>query len=465
LNPNQSVDTSAHRDHLSNVDKSGQRIWIYPKVIKGILYKYRSYLSWLYFVVFFSLPLITLYGRPFFLLNILERKFIIFGAAFWPQDFSILVLAMLTFMVFIILFTVIFGRVWCGWACPQTVFLEMMFRKVETLIEGNANEQRKLDAAPWTGAKARKKILKHGIFLILSFIISNTFLAYIIGKAALVKIITDPPSAHIGGLISILVFTGVFYFVFARFRELVCIIVCPYGRMQSVILDPNTVVVAYDYVRGEPRGMIKKNKPQQLGDCVDCNLCVQVCPTGIDIRNGTQMECINCTSCIDACNSVMAKTNRPQGLIRYDSLSGIKNGEPLKFTNRIKSYTAVLAILLSVVIYLIATRSEVETTVLRASGMTYQRDAYNNITNLYNFELVNKTFEPVPFEFRINHKGVSLRLVTPIDYVPADGIAKGAFFITADPKLLTDTRTKLQIDIVSKGIIIDHVKTSFMAPH
>jgi len=214
-------------------------------------------------------PFIKLNGHPFMLLNVVERKFILFGIAFWPQDFYLFVLAMLTFVVFIIVFTALFGRLWCGWACPQTIFMEMVFRKIEYWIEGDAAQQKALKNAPPSPEKFRKQILKGSIFFLISFIIANTFLAYIIGIDELKQIVLDDPSNHVGGLIAILVFTFVFFAVYMRFREQACLIVCPYGRLQGVLLDKNSVVIAYDYKRGEPRGKLQKTAESKFGDCID----------------------------------------------------------------------------------------------------------------------------------------------------------------------------------------------------
>src|SRR5690606_11396773 len=260
-----------------------------------------------------------------------------FGTVFWPQDLHIFVFGMLIGLVFIVLFTVVYGRVWCGWACPQTIFLELIFRKIEYWIEGDANQQRKRDKGPNTSEKIFKKTLKHVIYFLISFLISNLFLAYVIGVDALYQIITEPVGQHIGGLVSMIVFTFLFYGVFAFVREIVCTHICPYGRLQGVLLDDQSLVVAYNYQRGEPRGKIKKGAEQQqeLGDCIDCTLCVQVCPTGIDIRDGLQLECVNCTACIDACDSVMEKINRPKRLIGFYSSKQIEENTTEKNTTRI----------------------------------------------------------------------------------------------------------------------------------
>src|SRR6478609_3838398 len=315
-----------YRDSISLIDKGGDRNWVYTKKPKGHLYNGRNWFNILLIVLLFTGPFLKYNGHPLMLLNVLDRKFIILGIPFWPQDMPLFALLMLTFVMFIIVFTVVFGRVWCGWACPQTIFMEMLFRKIEYWIEGDFKAQQKLDKQEWNTDKIIRKTSKHILFFALSVWIANTFLSYVIGVDEVWKLISDGPTEHPGKFFSLIVFSTVFYFVFAKFREIICIVVCPYGRLQGLMLDKNSIVVAYDYLRGEPRGHKKKGVEQNLGDCVDCHRCVQVCPTGIDIRNGTQLECINCTACIDECNDVMVKVHKPKGLIRYASQEEISTG-------------------------------------------------------------------------------------------------------------------------------------------
>ncbi len=358
------------RDSIATI-KDGKRAWIYAKKPKGKLYNKRTVLSFIYLIVFTIIPFIKVSGEPFFLIDVPDRKFILFGAIFWPQDTFLFVLAMLTFIVFIVLFTVVFGRIFCGWACPQTIFMEMIFRKIEYWIEGDANHQKALNKQPYNTEKTIKKTLKISAFFIAAYIITNFFLSYIIGMDAVLATYSDL-SANSGTLVALVIFATIFFLVYLWFREQVCIVVCPYGRLQGVLLDRNSIIVAYDYIRGEVRGRFKKNEVRTKGDCIDCEQCVKVCPTGIDIRNGTQLECINCTACIDACNHMMESVGMPTGLIRFDSENGIANKEKLKITTRIKAYIFVLFLLIVVLLSLLISRSDVSTTILRTPGLLYQ---------------------------------------------------------------------------------------------
>lgn len=455
---------ASFRDSIATIDEKGKRSWIYPKQPKGRLYRMRSYLSYIYLLLFFGLPFIKLHGEPLLMLNIPERKFILFGAIFWPQDFFIFGLGMLIFIVFIALFTVVFGRVFCGWACPQTIFMEMVFRKVEYWIEGDASYQRALDKGPWNSEKVLKKSAKYTLFFLLSFIIANTFLAYIIGMDQVLKIASEPLSQHKGGFAAILLFTVVFFMVYSWFREQVCLIVCPYGRMQGVLLDKESIVVAYDYLRGEPRHKFTRKDTGAYGDCVDCALCVKVCPTGIDIRNGTQLECVSCTACIDACDAMMESVHREKGLIRYASENGIAQKKPLKFTTRMKAYSAVLLILIGAESFLLATRSDYDATILRAKGLLYQEQENGQISNLYTIKLVNKTRFDMPATLKLENAEGEIRIVGKPLHVGKEGVSQGEFFVVLKKAAVTQRKTSLRIGIYSGLKRIKTVSTNFLAP-
>jgi cytochrome c oxidase accessory protein FixG len=455
------------RDRVSTIDESGKRKWIYAYKPKGKFYSIRTGLSYLYFVLFFGLPWVHFHGKPLFLFNIPEAKFIIFGKIFWPEDFFIFGLTMVTFVFFIILFTAAFGRLFCGWACPQINFMEMMFRKIEFWVLGDAPAQRQLKNAPWNAIKIRKVVLKQVLFYGLSFIIANTFLAYIIGVEALEKIIVEPVDLHIGGLTSLLVFTSVFYAVYAFFREQACTAVCPYGRLQSVLLDKNSMIVAYDYKRGEPRGHVRKTDvaATSLGDCIDCLQCVRVCPTGIDIRNGVQMECVGCTACIDACDTVMEKIGKPTGLIRYASENSIANGEPLRYTNRMKLYTVLCGIVLTVLSIVLATRKDVDATIMRTPGILFQERGKDSISNLYNIKVVNKTSREIPLTIQLANGNGKVEVVgKPVVVVAKEGQGSGSFFVVLPKTALHSRKTSIELTIAEGDEIITHLKTNFLGP-
>ena len=455
----------AFRDRVATIDEKGERVWLYPQKPKGKKHNWRVALTALYLILLIGLPFVKIAGHPLFLFDVIHRKFILFGQIFWPQDFFIFALGMLLFIVFVALFTVVFGRVFCGWMCPQTVFMEMVFRKIEYWIEGDKARQKMLDRAPWNTDKILKKGTKWLLFWIVSFIIANTFLAYVIGVDALGQIITEPMAQHIGGFTALMIFSAIFFFVYLRFREQVCTVVCPYGRLQGVLLDKNSIVVAYDYVRGEQRAKFKKNEERSSGDCIDCNQCVSVCPTGIYIRNGTQMECINCTACIDACNFMMDAVGLPRDLIRYASENSIQTGKPARFTKRMKAYMVVMLLLMGAEGYLLATRTDVGVNILRSSGQLFQEQPGDQISNLYNYKLINKTYQDKQIVLKPENFDGEIRLIGAKELdIPKEGDAGGQMFILLDKKNVRKRKTDLLVGVYESGKKIQTVTTSFVGP-
>jgi len=453
-----------YRDTISIVDGRGGRKWIYPKKPSGRFYNARTITSIILLAILFGLPFIKIEGHPFMLLNILEMKFILFGTLFVPQDFYLFGLVMITLFVALFLITAAFGRIFCGWMCPQTIFLEMVFRKIEYIIEGDYLKQSALNKSAWNTEKLLKKGNKYLIFFIISFLIANIFLSYIIGVDQLWNIINEPVSLHYTGFFSIIIFTVIFYWIFSWFREQACILVCPYGRLQSVLLDKNSTVIAYDFIRGEPRGKLKKKEADSLGDCIDCKLCVNVCPTGIDIRNGTQLECVNCTACIDACDEVMDKVSRPRGLIKFSSMESIINKTRFRFTPRIIGYSIILVVLISVMTILFINRKDIDVNILRAPGMLYQDLPDNRVSNVYNLVISNKTFREMPLELKIENSSGDIKLTgKEIILKPLD-IYEGSFLVVLDKKNISLTNTPLKIRIYSGNELMDEVKTSFLGP-
>jgi cytochrome c oxidase accessory protein FixG len=455
------------RNTIGTVDEKGKRVWIYPKKPSGNYHNWRILVTVILLSLLFAGPFIKLGGQPLLLLNVFERKFVILGQAFWPQDFFLLAIVLLTFFVFIILFTVVFGRVWCGWMCPQTLFMEMVFRKIEYLIEGDAAAQRRLVKEPWSVTKTGKKTLKHFIFLVISVVIAHTVMAYLVGVEQTILIVKNPPAENLAGFIGLVSFTLIFYGVYAKFREQACIVVCPYGRLQGVLLTKESIVVAYDWVRGEPRGHLKKNKPeiQNTGNCIDCHLCVHVCPTGIDIRNGTQLECVNCTACIDACDDVMIKIGKPKGLIRFASYNSIKDGIQKIITGRVIAYSFILLALIGVLGFALITRSNVEATVLKVPGTLYQRDK-GFITNLYNVEFVNKTFSDIRVELKVESpaKAELVNVSGKPILIPAEGMTKDIYFIRIPEGEVKNARTVVKVGVYENGNLVEMVKVKFIGP-
>lgn len=465
------IPDEAFRDTIGTIDEEGNRKFIFPKKPSGKFYDYRKWVSYFLLIILVANPFVKINGNQFMMFNVLERRFNIFGFPFWPQDFYLFVISMIIGVVFVILFTVIFGRIFCGWICPQTIFLEMVFRRIEYWIEGDRGSQIRLQKQAWNAEKIGKKSLKWFLFLIISFFIANVFLAYLISSDELLKMIYEGPENHISTLISLFIFTGIFYFIFAWFREQVCIIACPYGRLQGVLLDNKSINVAYDFVRGEKEtGRAKFNKQEDRattgkGDCIDCKQCVHVCPTGIDIRNGTQLECINCTACIDECDTIMESVGLPKGLIRYASEDEIEKKAKFKFTARMKGYSAVLFILIGILAGLLFLRTDVEAVILRLPGQLFQHKG-DNISNIYTFKIINKTnndFNDIHFKL-IGIKG-TLKVVGEQDLkVPKQGMKSGTLFIEINQYLLQSDKTKLEIEVYEGDEKIETSTTNFLSP-
>ena len=450
---------STFRDRPTTFSKEGKRLWLFPKMPKGKLYNIRRVIAWALLAFFYLAPFLKFRGEPLVFLNFLERKFVLFGNTFYPQDFYLLVLAVIALVVFIVLFTVIYGRIFCGWVCPQTVFLEFLYRPIEYLIDGDSSEQQKLANQEMDATKMLKRILKHGIYLIISFFTILTFMAYVIGTGEVGRMLKGWPLEGFGILMGVLAFTGAHYFVFAWFREQVCTMVCPYGRLQGVMLDVNTILVAYDYKRGEPRGRGEK------GDCINCRKCVAVCPTGIDIRNGTQLECINCTACIDACNSVMSVINKPSGLIRFASEKSISEGKKVRFNARVIAYSAVLFSLLVLITYLFTVRGSFETHIIRAQGTMFQEYGPDSYSNLYNLELVNKTNSEVKVELKLLSPEGEIRMMGDSLKAGKGEVAQRNLLIVLKKSDVKSSNNHLEIGVYEAGKLINTIPSTFVGPN
>lgn len=465
----QVVDPETFRDSVGTMDNAGKRKWIFPRKPRGKYTNYRTIVAYFLLAVFFILPFLKINGNPVLLINVIDRQFFIFGQPFFPQDFFILALGAITSIVFIILFTVVFGRIFCGWICPQTIFLEMIFRKIDYLIEGDRNKQMKLDRQEWNSEKIWKRSLKWSIFLIISLIITHWMFMYIVGYQEVFNMVKEGPFNNFTSFLVMIVFTAAFYFTFAWFREQVCTLVCPYGRLQGVLIDKQTINVYYDFKRGEKRSKWRKGedrKAQGKGDCIDCNQCVVVCPTGIDIRNGQQLECVNCTACIDACDEVMVKVGLPTGLIRYATEEEIEKQAPFKFTGRMKAYSVVLLLMLGFLGFLLSNRGTMEAKFIKPAGSTYfVRDG--QITNIYNYTFLNKSNKDQLVTIKVMepaHGTVTLSTADKI-LLKKDQITKGTVNISFPEKEIKLSKQKVKIGVYDqKGELLDTFETYFEGP-
>jgi cytochrome c oxidase accessory protein FixG len=367
------------------------------------------------------------------------------------------------------LFTVVFGRIFCGWLCPQTLFMEMVFRKIEYWIEGDRNKQMKLDRQEWDAEKIRKRVTKWSVFILISLIISTFMFMYIVGYEQVFQIMQEGPSEHPLKFITMIFFTMTFYFVFAWLREQVCTLVCPYGRLQGVLIDKQTINVYYDFKRGEGRSKWRNNEDRKAagkGDCIDCNQCVVVCPTGIDIRNGQQLECVNCTACIDACDEVMEKVGLPKGLVRYATESEIENSEKFRFTPRMKATTVILALLIGFLGFLMYDRGSMEAKFIKPAGSTFFVKN-GKITNTFIYTLLNKSNEK---------KILNIKVITPsnaeITYfgsekiiLKGDQILKGNINISFPEDEIKFSKQNMIIGVFDeKGKLVDSFETTFEGP-
>ncbi|MEM0967222.1 MAG: cytochrome c oxidase accessory protein CcoG [Verrucomicrobiota bacterium] len=391
------------RDSVTTIAQDGSRNFLHPADVRGVFTFWRRFSAIFLILIYVSLPWIPVNGFPAVFLDLAERRFHLFGLTLAAEDLWILFFFVtgLGFLLFFV--TALFGRLWCGWACPQTVFLEHVFRRIERWIEGPARKQKELDRMEWCPEKVVKRGAKHAIFILLAGAIAHIFLSYFISLDALFSWMSEGPGAHPRAFVFILFVTGVLYFNFSWFREQLCLIICPYGRLQSALIDDDTVVIGYDETRGEPRGRKKARREAGIedmvgaqGDCIDCFRCVEVCPTGIDIRQGLQMECIGCSNCIDACDDVMEKIGRPKGLVRYDSLNGLA-GKTKKFIRpRLFLYFALMSFGIAAFGISVTKLKPGNLGVSRMTGSPFFVSE-ESIRNQFNVRLINKRNQPVTF--------------------------------------------------------------------
>jgi len=457
------------RNSVGTMDETGKRKWVYPRKPKGKFTNYRDYVTYLLLAIFFTLPFVKINHNSFLLLNVIDRKFFIFGQPFYLQDFFILALGAVTSVIFVMLFTVVFGRIFCGWLCPQTIFMEGVFRKIEYWIEGDRNKQMKLDRQEWNSEKIKKRLTKWSVYAVISVVITNFMFMYIVGYEEVFRIITEGPAENPLKFLAMICFTSAFYFVFSWLREQVCTLVCPYGRLQGVLIDKQTINVYYDFKRGENRSKWKKDEDRKAvgkGDCIDCNQCVVVCPTGIDIRNGQQLECVNCTACIDACDEIMVKVGLPKGLIRYATEAEIENQEKFKFTGRMKATTVILGLLIGFLGFLMYDRGLMEAKFIKPAGSTFFIKN-GKITNTFIYTLLNKSNEKKILTIKVlNPKNAEINFFGNEKIIlKGDQILKGNINISFPEKEIRFSKQNMTIGVFDeKGNLVDSFETVFEGP-
>lgn len=445
-------------ERLSTTSSTGSRIYLFPADVKGKLRALRNHIYDVLIIIFLILPWVRIQGEPVLLFDIPHRKFHIFGLSFWGHEAPLLFLVLLITIATILLLTALFGRLWCGWACPQTVFIDRVFRRIERWVEGSANRRKKLAASPWTVEKFTKRSIKWFLYLIASMIITHSFLAYFVGSERIFDMIRHHPAENPQSFLVIVITTALVLFDFGWFREQFCIIACPYGRFQSVLMDEHSLIVAYDEKRGEPRKK-KGVKSEDQGDCVSCQRCVQVCPTGIDIRHGVQMECIGCTACIDACNTVMQKINKPEGLIRYDTEKGLE-GQPKKTIRlRVILYTLILSAALIILSFLVSHRNLLKVNIVRSKNTPFQViDEGKRVINHFKLNVRNQHDTPVNVNFVVASeydKGGNIELTMPVSPLRLEpqSSSRNDLFVFFDASIISLEKTILPIEaqVVPEG--------------
>lgn len=434
------------KDRLATTDEKGKRVYLYPASVTGPFRRWRNGVHALLVLFFLVLPWIHWDSRQLLLLDVAKREFHFFSLHLRAHDAPLILFLFLSFSFLIGLITAIWGRVWCGWACPQTVFIEGIFRKVENWIEGNHRERKALDDGPWNEAKIVKKVSKYLAFLLISLVITHSFLAYFVGSKELITMITSSPSENWTSFLVIVFTTGIILFDFGWFREQFCVIMCPYGRFQSVLLDGHSTVVGYDTKRGEPRKGTPNTK--DTGDCVNCFRCVQVCPTGIDIRRGQQMECIHCTACIDACDAVMEKIQKPKGLIRYTSEQELHGEKRSIFRFRTLIYAGLFLFSFGALVVSLQTKDYFEIVVLRAKEIPYQivnSPEGEKIVNHFRLDISNQLGKEVYFEM-LSPEEAGVELIFPQNKmkISEEAHLRTDFFVRYPKSILQDGKKILR---------------------
>ncbi len=450
----------------ATIGAHGKRQWLYPAAAKGRFTRARNVVSSVLIVLYLAIPWLTLNHHPVLRFDIPGRRYYIFGATFVATDLYLLALFILIALIGLFLFSALLGRLWCGWGCPQTVYMEGVFRRIERWIEGTPLKQQKLNNGPRDDTYWAKKLLKHGLFAAISLLLSASFIAYFIDARASFAMFSTLGADHPAAFVMMLVTAGFVYFDFAWFREQFCTFLCPYARLQAVMLDEHSLIIAYDPGRGEPRGAIRPGETfEGRGDCIDCKRCVQVCPTGIDIRQGLQLECISCTACIDACDTVMEKVGRPHGLIRYDSLAGIARKQHKVLRPRVGLYSFVLLLMLVVFTLKLTGRETVELSVTRMAGIPYLVQDDGMVRNVFTLHVTNTQTDARQVSVKVSGEDDLELLVPGQPFVVEPGQRLTAeAFVLMPTKEVEHAETPIKFTLISEGHALSMSQAVFLGP-
>lgn len=460
-----SVPVATHRV-LPTLNEDGSRRWIRPKPSPGAFYTRRRILAYVLMVVFFGIPYVRVGGKPLVLLDVPRREFTIAGATFLPTDTLLLMLLMASILIAIFLLTALFGRVWCGWACPQTVYMEFLFRPIERFFEGGRSGSLELDRRGGRGQVNPRRLAKYATYGLLSLFLAHTFLAYFVGVDQLAVWVRRSPVEHPTSFAVMALTAAAIMLDFTWFREQTCLVACPYGRFQSVLLDKKSLIVAYDYNRGEPRAK-GRARSAGAGDCIDCGACVLTCPTGIDIRDGLQMECIHCTQCADACDEIMRKVDRPTGLIRYSSRAALEAGRTTvrKLRPRTVLYPAAFALAFGGFVATLATRRPADVTVLRGLGAPYLIETDGRIANQLRVKITNRSNAAQRYTIAVDSiaPGAMIAPRNPLP-VAAGETEVSDLFVTLPPAAFHDGERTVFVRISDEGTYREVVPFRLVGP-
>lgn len=443
-----------HETRLATTDETGARIFLHPENVKGKWQDRKKYVYWFLIFIYLVLPWIYINGEQWILLDISQRKFHVFGFLFYAHDIPLLFYMAIIFSLVIAFITSVWGRVWCGWACPQTVFIDAIFRKIEIFVEGNSRKRRELDEAPMNFNKILKRTIKWTLYLIVSLHIVHSFLGYFVGTKELLNYSFSAPSENWTLFVTMLGLTALILLDFGWFREQFCIIACPYGRFQSVLMDESSLVIGYDSKRGEPRRNIGVVDKKDEGDCINCYHCVKVCPTGIDIRRGSQLECIACTNCMDACDEIMTKLSRPTGLIKYTTENKLEH-KPEKKTLRPYIYLALILFVSSLFIFNLASREILQTTVLRGSQMAYQLIDEANVSNHFKIKISSPLKEAIELKVVAEEKDGFTMVMAENPVEIETGINEISLFVTFEKERFFESSKSIQIELINDKYSIE----------